>query len=254
MKHKQHCYFVRFHNTASIFLTFALPFNHTTEYNYHHTRWSVITTITSFITTTDHLVWITDYNASTHYIAPDHTWTGGPRTISCRHWSTEGKCQIAAQLVANGWAHMWAICAYESPLLPYISNVCCYVPKNPQIIVVQWVSAIWGGSDISKHSNASVFRVTELFHLHSDVIPRPPTSNKLKVGPTAHVSFPSSVYPYLYTKHTARLVIWKLCNNNQVCAYANRFPISTEDVLVFIPRSCITCRNMALRWGGGGDG
>lgn len=78
-----------------------------------------------------------------------------------------------------------------------------------------------------------------------------PAINLIKVG-GMHVGFPCSVYPYLCTKHIARLVIWKLCDNSQDCAYANRFPVSAEDFLVCISRSCTTCSNMVL--GGGGKG
>lgn len=74
-----------------------------------------------------------------------------------------------------------------------------------------------------------------------------PAINVIKVGGmhTEHVSFPCSLYPYLYTKHIARLK-WKLWNNSQDCVYADRFPVSAEDILVFISRSCTTCSNMAL--------
>ena len=226
-------------NTA-ILLDFITQPEYSRRSRYLSTRLpNTITTITSPITTTDHLVWITDYNASTYYIEPDRTWTGGPRTIKCLLWSMDSKCQIAVQLVANGWARMWAMCVRESTTSVHLKRV--LLPSN--------YGRPLGFCNVRWFRRKVKPPFSEWLSCSSCILTwywgHQPAINLIKVH-TAHVSFPCSVYPYLYTKHITRLVIWKLCNNSQDCAYTNRFSVSAEDVLVIISKSCTTCSNMAL--------
>lgn len=207
MQHKQHCYFVRYHNKASIFPTFALPFNQSTVYNYHHYLFHYNHGLS---------LWITDYNRSTCYIEPNHTWTGGPRTISCLLWSTDGKYQIAAQLVQMD-EHTYERSVRTRVLYFRTTQTCAATyPRTFKL----WSSTGFLHCEVVPTFRSKVMPPSSgWLNCFTCILTwyrgNQPAINLIKVGgmQTAHVSFPCSIYPYLYTKHTARL-----CNNSQDCA------------------------------------